>query len=75
MQAANDDGIGILRLPDGPVACRVMRLSAFGARLLVDARVAVAGEFELETAPGAGRRAGVAGRRGATLAAALGPPS
>lgn len=73
-QAANDDRIGTLRIPDGQVACRVVQGSPFGARLLVDEGIAVDREFEL--AIGANptvRRARVVWRQGGVIVAELRP--
>jgi hypothetical protein len=74
MQAANDDGSGILRIPGGRVACWVVQVSPFGARLLVDEGIAIEREFELATgARPTVRRARAVWRQGGVIMAELRP--
>jgi hypothetical protein len=74
MQAANDDRIGILRTPGGQVACRLVQVSPFGARLLVDEGTMIDREFELAIgAEPTARRARVVWRQGGVVLAELRP--
>ena len=74
MQAANDDRIGILPTPGGRVACRVVQVSPFGARLLVDEGTTIDREFELATGAGLTvQRARVVWRQGGVVVAELRP--